>query len=99
MDNQTILDEFFMRLAIEEAKKAEQIDEVPVGAVLVYNQEVIATGYNQVISLRDPTAHAEIIAIRNAGIHLNNYRLLDTTLYVTIEPCYMCVGADRKSVV
>lgn len=86
-------DQYFMQLALEEAKKAAAIDEVPIGAVLVYENQVVATGYNQVITLHDPTAHAEIIAIRNAGQYFNNYRLINTTLYVTIEPCYMCVGA------
>ena len=93
MNSQNEIDEFFMRLAIEEAQKAENIDEAPIGAVLVLNQNVVAAGYNQVITLKDPTAHAEILAIRKAGQILNNYRLIDTTLYVTIEPCYMCVGA------
>lgn len=86
-------DQYFMQLALAEAKKAAAIDEVPIGAVLVYENQVVATGYNQVITLHDPTAHAEIIAIRNAGQYFNNYRLINTTLYVTIEPCYMCVGA------
>ena len=83
----------FMQLALEEAKKARALGEVPVGAVLVSNQEVIATGHNQPIAQHDPSAHAEITALRAAGLGLSNYRLPDTTLYVTLEPCMMCCGA------
>ena len=84
----------YMRRAIEEAEKAGQIDEVPVGAVLVAkNGEILSTAYNQVISHNDPTAHAEILALRDASKNINNYRLVDTTLYVTLEPCMMCMGA------
>ena len=87
-------DEYYMNLAILEAKKADQIDEVPVGAVIVNkNNDVIGYGYNSPISSNDPTSHAEINAIRSASQVLNNYRLIDTTLYVTIEPCIMCMGA------
>ena len=86
-------DFFFMAEAIKEAEKARLIDEVPVGAVLVYEGNIIGRGYNQVISKSDPTCHAEIMAIRDAGLHLNNYRLVNSTLYVTLEPCLMCAGA------
>jgi tRNA(adenine34) deaminase len=85
-------DEFFMRHAIALAKQAEQIGEIPVGAVVVHNNRIIGQGYNQAISLNDPSAHAEMLAIRAAGKHLNNYRLIDCTLYVTLEPCAMCAG-------
>ncbi|MBU1341503.1 MAG: tRNA adenosine(34) deaminase TadA [Proteobacteria bacterium] len=87
-------DEFYINLAIKEAKKAADIDEVPVGAVIVdKNKTVIGYGYNCPISSNDPTSHAEINAIRMASKALGNYRLVDTTLYVTIEPCIMCMGA------
>jgi tRNA(adenine34) deaminase len=82
-----------MNHALELAKKAEAAGEVPVGAVVVLNDELIAEGWNQPISASDPTAHAEIMALRAAGRKLDNYRLLDTELYVTLEPCPMCVGA------
>lgn len=73
--------------------QAQRIGEIPVGAVIVKNNELIASGWNQPISLHDPCAHAEIIAIRKAGEALQNYRLVDCTLYVTLEPCFMCAGA------
>jgi tRNA(adenine34) deaminase len=83
-----------MELALKEANKAEQIGEVPVGAVLVSeNGEILSAAHNQTIKLVDPTAHAEIIALRKAALEINNYRLLNTTLYVTVEPCIMCMGA------
>ncbi len=85
-------DQTFMQRAYQLAKKAEQYDEIPVGAVVVYQGEIIGEGYNQSILLNDPSAHAEMIAIRQAGQHLNNYRMLDCTLYVTLEPCPMCAG-------
>ncbi len=86
--------ENFMKLALEEAKKAGQIGEVPIGAVLVAeNGEVLSAAHNQVIKLADPTAHAEILALREAAFNLNNYRLLNTSLFVTVEPCIMCMGA------
>jgi tRNA(adenine34) deaminase len=86
--------ETHMQLAIAEAKKAGQIDEVPVGAVIVAEDgQILAAAGNQVIRQSDPTAHAEILAIRKACRTIGNYRLLDTTLYVTIEPCLMCMGA------
>ena len=84
----------FMKLAIEEAKKAGQKAEVPVGAVLVAESgEILSLSHNQVITLADPTAHAEILVLRKAAQKVLNYRLLGTTLYVTIEPCIMCMGA------
>ena len=84
----------FMKLAIEEAKKAGQKAEVPVGAVLVSESaDILAFAHNQAITLADPTAHAEISALREAATKVLNYRLLNTTLYVTIEPCVMCMGA------
>lgn len=86
-------DEKWMRYALALADKAQAIGEVPVGAVLVHDGQVVGEGWNQSISNHDPCAHAEIIALREAGNRLNNYRLLDTTLYVTLEPCPMCAGA------
>jgi len=86
-------DDYWMEQAIQLAKKAENLGEVPVGAVLIFNNELIGEGYNQPISAHDPTAHAEIMAIREAAKKLNNYRLVNTTLYVTLEPCLMCRGA------
>ena len=86
-------DEQWMWHALRMAQRSEQQGEVPVGAVLVQNQRCIAEGWNQPIQLNDPTAHAEILAIRQAGLVLQNYRLVDTTLYVTLEPCVMCMGA------
>lgn len=86
-------DEAWMRHAIRLAQRAEVRGEVPVGAVLVLDGKCIAEGWNTPILDSDPTAHAEINAIRLAGQHLNNYRLIDSTLYVTLEPCVMCMGA------
>ena len=82
-----------MQLALQQAELAEAIGEVPVGAVIVSNGEVVACGHNQPIASCDPTAHAEVVVIRLAAAARNNYRLPDTTLYVTIEPCAMCLGA------
>jgi len=82
----------YMHKAFELAQQAEQHNEIPVGAVVVYQGKVIGEGFNQSILLNDPSAHAEMIAIRQAGKYLNNYRLLDCTLYVTLEPCPMCAG-------
>lgn len=86
-------DEYWMQHALELACKAADVDEVPVGAVIVKDNQLIAEGWNHPIQLHDPSAHAEMVALRQAGNVLNNYRLLDTTLYVTLEPCVMCVGA------
>ena len=82
-----------MRRALELARIAEAAGEVPVGAVLVRDDQVIGEGWNRPICARDPTAHAEIVALRSAGIAADNYRLSGTTLYVTLEPCLMCAGA------
>jgi tRNA(adenine34) deaminase len=85
--------EGFMRLALAEARRALAENEVPVGAVVVREGAVVGAGYNQPITTGDPTAHAEILALRAAARALRNYRLPGTTLYVTVEPCLMCVGA------
>lgn len=86
-------DEFYMAKALQLAEQAGAVGEVPVGAILVKDGEIVGEGFNQPISGCDPTAHAEIVAMRNAAKNLNNYRLSDCDLYVTIEPCTMCVGA------
>lgn len=86
-------DEKFMLLALKEAKKALLIDEVPVGCVIVHNNKVIARGYNKREREQDATSHAEINAIRKASKKINNWRLCDMDLYVTVEPCIMCAGA------
>lgn len=89
--NQADID--FMQRAMALASKAEALGEIPVGAVLVKEGEVIGEGFNQAITLNDPTAHAEVMALRDAGQRLSNYRLVETTLYVTLEPCVMCTGS------
>ena len=86
-------DHRWMRLALQQAQRAADVGEVPVGAVLVRGDELLATGFNCPISTHDPTAHAEVVALRAAAKAVGNYRLPGTTLYVTIEPCAMCVGA------
>ena len=84
----------FMNIALSEAKKAAQKAEVPIGAVLVgKNNEILAATHNLTVTLNDPTAHAEILALRQAATKISNYRLPDHVLYVTLEPCVMCVGA------
>lgn len=84
----------YMEIAIQEAGKAERKGEVPVGAVLVNgDKEILSASHNQPISLSDPTAHAEILVLREAAARIQNYRLLSTVLYVTVEPCVMCMGA------
>ena len=90
-------DSYYMEIAIEQAKKAQRNDEVPVGAVIVRNDEVLSVGYNKVIELLDPTAHAEIIAIKKAAQKICNYRLVNCNLYVTLEPCLMCAGSIIQS--
>jgi tRNA(adenine34) deaminase len=90
---QAQLDAQFMSRALELARMAEAAGEVPVGAVIVKNGSVVGEGWNQPIRSHDPTSHAEMIAMRAAAQELRNYRLLDTTLYVTLEPCAMCAGA------
>lgn len=87
------LDLHYMSEALKEARKAFDADEVPVGAVIVHEGKIIARAHNQIKLLKDPTAHAEIIAITQAAAHLRNERLTGVTLYVTIEPCAMCAGA------
>ena len=82
-----------MQAAIEQARAALKQNEVPVGAIVVKDGEIISQAFNSPITLQDPTAHAEILALRNAGQWLNNYRLINADLYVTIEPCFMCMGA------
>jgi tRNA(adenine34) deaminase len=86
-------DEYWMKQALELAFKAQVSGEVPVGAVLIAEGRIIGKGWNQPISSHDPTAHAEIIALRQGASFLKNYRLINTTLYVTLEPCAMCAGA------
>ena len=87
------IDKRWMRHALTQAKRAAECNEVPVGAVVVLGDEVIGEGYTQPLGTHDPTAHAEIVALRDAARHLENYRLGGTTLYVTLEPCLMCAGA------
>jgi tRNA(adenine34) deaminase len=88
-----VTDEDYMRRALELAARAEQESEVPVGAVVVLDGEVVGEGWNRPIAAMDPTAHAEIQALRDAAKRVGNYRLTGATLYVTLEPCDMCVGA------
>jgi len=85
--------DYWMQHALRLAHNAARLDEVPVGAILVLNDKIIGEGANQPITAHDPTAHAEIIALRQAGEAIGNYRLVDSTLYVTLEPCMMCAGA------
>jgi len=86
-------DEQFMKLALQEAQKSQEMNEVPVGAIIIMNGEVISKSHNKSISQNDPTSHAEINALRNAASKVRNYRLTGATLYVTLEPCAMCYGA------
>lgn len=86
-------DEKWMRHALTLAHEAERLGEVPVGAVLVRDGQIVAEGFNQPILQNDPTAHAEVVVVRKAAQVLNNYRLPETTLYVTVEPCTMCAGS------
>src|ERR671922_2252321 len=86
-------DEYYMRLALREAERALAHDDVPIGAVIVREGEVLAAARNERELRGDPTAHAEILALREASAHLGTWRLLDTILYVTLEPCAMCAGA------
>jgi tRNA(adenine34) deaminase len=86
-------DEYFMRLALREAQRAEAHADVPVGAVVVCDGEVIGLGHNERELRKDPTAHAEMLALREAASHLGSWRILDAVLYVTLEPCAMCAGA------
>ncbi len=82
-----------MQHALDLARRAEQAGEVPIGAVIIKDEKILAEGWNQPISRHDPSAHAEMIALRKAGEAMGNYRLPNTTLYVTLEPCVMCLGA------
>ena len=91
MQNKT--DQFWMSIAIELAKQAGESGEVPVGAVLILDDKMIGKGRNQSIELNDPSAHAEILALREGGSKIGNYRLKGSKIYVTIEPCTMCIGA------
>jgi tRNA(adenine34) deaminase len=86
-------DEHFMRLALREAERALEHDDVPIGAVIVHGDEVLAAGHNERERLQDPTAHAEMIALREAARALGSWRVLDSVIYVTLEPCAMCAGA------
>ena len=86
-------DEYFMRLALREASRALEHDDIPVGAIVVHDGEVIGAGHNQRELREDPTAHAEMIALRAAAQALRSWRVLDSVLYVTLEPCAMCAGA------
>ena len=83
----------FMRAALKEAEKARKSDEIPIGAIVTLNEEIIGRGFNSAIKNSDPTCHAEIMALRDAAHHLSNYRLTEVNLYVTLEPCIMCLGA------
>ena len=93
MNDQHGIDLAFMQIALEQARQSARRGEVPVGAVLACGETLLASGANQPITMNDPTAHAEILAIREAAVKTGNYRLVDTTLYVTLEPCIMCMGA------
>lgn len=90
---ENLTDEFWMRFALAEARQAALVAEVPIGAVIVFDNTIIGSGYNQPIRTCDPTAHAEILALRQAAQRLGNYRLTNATMYATIEPCAMCAGA------
>ena len=90
---QSGLDGQFMERAIDLAKEARDRDEIPIGAVVVQDNNIIGEGFNCPISEHDPSGHAEVIALRNAGVNISNYRLPGSTLYVTLEPCIMCAGA------
>ena len=90
---QHAISESHMRIALQEARQAFREDEVPIGAVLVSEGEILAQAHNMPISLNDPTAHAEILVLREASLRESNYRLPNTVLYVTVEPCLMCLGA------
>jgi len=95
--SEAMSDEDYMRAALELAREAGANDEVPVGAVVVLNGDIVGRGFNQPIGRHDPSAHAEIMALRDAGARLGNYRLPGCELYVTLEPCAMCAGAIMHS--
>lgn len=92
-DERSRVDRFFMNFALSEARRAAIDEEVPIGAVVTLGGQVIGRGHNQPVRLKDPTAHAEILALRQAAATIGNYRLTGASLYVTIEPCAMCAGA------
>lgn len=96
-ENQTLADEAYMQLALDLANQAAEAGEVPVGAIVVKDGVIIGRGGNAPIGTHDPTAHAEIAAMRDAAKHLGNYRLVDCVLYVTLEPCAMCAGAIQHA--
>ncbi|MGK2907435.1 MAG: tRNA adenosine(34) deaminase TadA [Desulfuromonadales bacterium] len=87
------MDQTFMQVALEQAELAKSLGEVPIGAVIVLDGEIVARGHNLRETSNDPTSHAEMVAIRQAARHIGHWRLLETTLYVTLEPCVMCMGA------
>ncbi|HEX8964730.1 MAG TPA: tRNA adenosine(34) deaminase TadA [Rhodocyclaceae bacterium] len=91
--DQSAADERYMEMALELARQGATLDEVPVGALVVLDGEIVGRGFNQPISRHDPTAHAEIVALRDAAARVGNYRLPGAALYVTLEPCIMCAGA------
>jgi tRNA(adenine34) deaminase len=93
LQDQNEIDQFFMGFALEEARQACEADEVPIGAIVVIDKQIVGRGHNHPIGLQDPTAHAEIIALRNAAKTIGNYRLTGATIYVILEPCAMCAGA------
>jgi tRNA(adenine34) deaminase len=97
LSRETMNDQEFMQMALEEARACAEAGEVPIGAVLVWRDAVLARGGNRTIRDCDPTAHAEIVVLREAARKLGNYRLTETTLYVTLEPCAMCAGAIIQS--
>jgi len=86
-------DELYLQLAIEQARRASEAGEVPVGAIVIFENAIVGRGRNEVLESNDPTAHAEIVALRDAARRLNNYRLTGCELYTTLEPCSMCAGA------
>ncbi len=92
-ENARCNDKFFMGFALNEARLSRDADEAPIGAVVVIDNQIVGSGHNRPIQANDPTAHAEIIALREAARRIGNYRLTEATLYVTIEPCAMCAGA------
>ncbi len=96
-DDEQTVHEYWMRQAIAEARKAEELGEVPIGAIIVRHGEIIGRGYNLRETTMDSTAHAEMVAIRQASKAMNSWRLLDCQLYVTLEPCPMCAGAIVQS--
>jgi tRNA(adenine34) deaminase len=92
-NRRAVTDDAFMDVALDEARKAQAGGEVPVGAIVALEGRIIGAGFNQPIAAHDPTAHAEVVALREAARRVGNYRLSGATLYVTVEPCMMCVGA------